>query len=39
MLQGADREKQNHKLKEVPAQICLSFFFEDARDRGGCRQD
>lgn len=32
MLQGADREKQKHKLKEDPPQICLSFFFEDVCD-------
>lgn len=35
MLQGADAERQKRELKEVPAQICLSFLFGDAHGSSG----
>lgn len=38
MLQGADAERQKHELREVPAQICGSFLFEDAGESSGSLQ-
>lgn len=38
MRRGADAERQKHELKEVRAQICLRFLFEDARESSGSLQ-